>query len=561
MLFDQGFDVSTGIYSTGMRNGMHILTNCREIILKSWTRRKAKEWVNHLKSVASNSARDFTCPNPHNSYAPVRTSVQASWFVDGASYMSAVADALEAATEEIYIADWWLSPEIYMKRPAIDGDYWRLDNILKRKANQGILVFILLYKEVEMALGINSYYSKQRLVLTHENIKVFRHPDHARAGVFFWAHHEKIIVVDQTYAFFGGIDLCYGRWDDYKHRLTDLGSVCTASASIASKSCKESLSNIAIHVNGKNIGKNKATVTIAEPKDTVDSSKLPQLEPGDKLIIKMSKLTQNEGAEVIPENFKQNTPEMERRNMLGKLKDISVKGKTLMSRMTSSNDAVDSSTKNSPAHPDKAMFFGNDELKLGAKGGFVDPAPFQTDILGDLDGQAKYWIGKDYVNFILKDFTNLEAPYADLIDRSTTPRMPWHDIGAVVVGASARDIARHFIQRWNATKLEKARVNTTYPYLLPKSYVNIRVSEKVISAPLKRVTCQVLRSVSSWSCGFIEQDIVEQSIHDAYIQTINKAQHYIYIENQFFISLEFGLQSVRNQVADALYRRIIRAHK
>lgn len=48
--------------------------------------------------------------------------------------MSAVADALEAATEEIYIADWWLSPEIHMKRPAIDGDYWRLDKILKRKA-------------------------------------------------------------------------------------------------------------------------------------------------------------------------------------------------------------------------------------------------------------------------------------------------------------------------------------------------------------------------------------------------------------------------------------------
>lgn len=48
--------------------------------------------------------------------------------------MSAVADALEAATEEIYIADWWLSPEIYMKRPAIDGDYWRLDKILQRKA-------------------------------------------------------------------------------------------------------------------------------------------------------------------------------------------------------------------------------------------------------------------------------------------------------------------------------------------------------------------------------------------------------------------------------------------
>lgn len=65
VLFDQGFDVSTGIYSTGMRNGLQIMTNNRELVLKSWTRRKAKEWMTYLKGVANNQARDFTCPNPH----------------------------------------------------------------------------------------------------------------------------------------------------------------------------------------------------------------------------------------------------------------------------------------------------------------------------------------------------------------------------------------------------------------------------------------------------------------------------------------------------------------
>lgn len=63
---------------------------------------------------------------------------------------------------------------------------------------QGIKIFIMLYKEVEMALGINSFYSKQRLSQMHENIKVLRHPDHVRIGVFFWAHHEKLVIVDQT---------------------------------------------------------------------------------------------------------------------------------------------------------------------------------------------------------------------------------------------------------------------------------------------------------------------------------------------------------------------------
>lgn len=40
-------------------------------------------------------------------------------------------------------------------------------------------------------------------------------------GVFLWAHHEKLVVIDQTYAFVGGIDLCFGRWDDGNHRLAD----------------------------------------------------------------------------------------------------------------------------------------------------------------------------------------------------------------------------------------------------------------------------------------------------------------------------------------------------
>lgn len=45
------------------------------------------------------------------------------------------------------------------------------------------------------------------------------------SSVYLWAHHEKIVVIDQSVAFVGGIDLAYGRWDDREHRLTDVGSV------------------------------------------------------------------------------------------------------------------------------------------------------------------------------------------------------------------------------------------------------------------------------------------------------------------------------------------------
>ena len=80
------------------------------------------------------TARDFTFPNVHHSFAPPRAATPVGTLVDGSAYFSAVADAMELAKEEIFIADWWLSPEIYLKRPALNGSYWRLDTLLKRKA-------------------------------------------------------------------------------------------------------------------------------------------------------------------------------------------------------------------------------------------------------------------------------------------------------------------------------------------------------------------------------------------------------------------------------------------
>ncbi len=45
----------------------------------------------------------------------------------------------------------------------------------------------------------------------------------AQSTVFYWSHHEKIVVVDQKYAFVGGIDLCYARYDDHGHAMVDPG--------------------------------------------------------------------------------------------------------------------------------------------------------------------------------------------------------------------------------------------------------------------------------------------------------------------------------------------------
>ncbi|KAG5984319.1 hypothetical protein E4U55_005290 [Claviceps digitariae] len=168
------------------------------------------------------------------SFFPEREGNLIKWYVDGCDYFWAVSVALEQAQESIYICDWWLSPELFLRRPAYHKQDFRLDQILKRRAEAGVKIYVSVYKEVEAALTCNSRHTKQALdALCPEgtpgygNIRVMRHPDHnvfenAADMTVYWAHHEKFIVIDYAMAFIGGLDLCFGRWDARQHPLSDV---------------------------------------------------------------------------------------------------------------------------------------------------------------------------------------------------------------------------------------------------------------------------------------------------------------------------------------------------
>ncbi|KAI2641249.1 phospholipase D/nuclease [Xylaria nigripes] len=168
------------------------------------------------------------------SYFPERGGNLIKWYVDGRDYFWAVSVALEQAKETIYIEDWWLSPELFLRRPPHSNQEWRLDAILKRRAEAGVKIYIIVYREVEAALACNSAHTKRVLQSLcpkgspgYGNIKVMRHPDHnvlenAADMTFYWAHHEKFIIIDYAMAFIGGLDLCFGRWDNHQHTLSDM---------------------------------------------------------------------------------------------------------------------------------------------------------------------------------------------------------------------------------------------------------------------------------------------------------------------------------------------------
>ncbi|KAE8144871.1 phospholipase D1 [Aspergillus avenaceus] len=347
-------------------------------------------------------------PNRFDSYAPVRHNCFAQWLVDARDHMWMVSRAINQAKDVIYIHDWWLSPELYMRRPAAISQKWRLDRLLQRKAREGVKIFVIMYRNINSAIPIDSEYSKFSLLDLHPNIFVQRSPNQFRQNTFFWAHHEKLCIIDHTLAFVGGVDLCFGRWDTPQHLLTD-----------------------------------------------------------DK------------------------------------------------------------------------------------------PTGFETpDGIKDAD-HCQLWPGKDYSNPRVQDFYDLDKPYEEMYDRNVIPRMPWHDISMHVVGQPARDLTRHFVQRWNYILRQRKPTRPT-PFLLPPPDFD--------AADLEALgldgTCevQILRSSSAWSTG--TSDITEHSIMNAYVKLIEESDHFVYIENQFFVSTcEIDGRKIENLIGDALVERITRAAK
>lgn len=69
----------------------------------------------------------------------------------------------------------------------------------------------------------------------------------------------------------------------------------------------------------------------------------------------------------------------------------------------------------------------------------------------------------------------------------------------------------------------------------------------------------MVRSVGKWSAGL---DDTESSIFNAYVDMIRGARHYIYIENQFFITRSDNSQrEVINFVGHELVERIVKAYQ
>lgn len=450
IMFDSKFN-TLYFKDTGYKNGILISNSKRNLIVKTDGFLSTLEWKKAIEEAYRSS--EYQGTKMYNSLYPPRMGCKVKVFIDGEDYFRKVYQKLKGANNQVFISDWWLSPELHLKRPAIKNPKSKLIDVLKRISEKGVAVYVHVYKEVASALTLNSKYTVDQLKAAHPNIRAVRHPKRSiYGGEFLWSHHEKVVCIDQEFAFIGGLDLCYGRMDNKKHKLKD-------------------------------------------------------------------------------------------------------------------------------------------------------------------DSKKPFFNGIDYSNSRIKDFTNVGDWKTDRLDRSTEPRMPWHDVSVLLKGDIAYDISVNFIELWNhvmtdfygwynnqskviltplktKTSSKKNEIEVKLDYEETKNSLDeslnkgdldqrevmairrqtlakrkgselgvaeqIKVQEYSIRGSLIKsgnegsCECQLLRSAGLWSYGL---DTVDNSIQQAYLSLISEAKHFIYIENQFFISNTAG-DPVKNEIAQALVNKI-----
>ncbi|KAK3126786.1 hypothetical protein QOZ80_7AG0562520 [Eleusine coracana subsp. coracana] len=203
-----------------------------------------------------------------------------------------------------------------------------------------------------------------------------------------------------------------------------------------------------------------------------------------------------------------------------------------------------------------------------------------TAFIGGLDlcdgryDTPEHRLFKDLDTVFKDDFHNPTFPV-----NKHGPRQPWHDLHCKIEGPAAYDILTNFEQRWRKSVKWKVSVRRAVSWH-HDTLVKINRMSWIVSPSTDELNAhvcdekdpenwhvQVFRSIDSGSVkGFPKlvqeaesQNLVcaknlqiDKSIHNAYVKAIRSAQHFIYIENQYFIGSSYYWSSQRSAGAENL---------
>ena len=658
--FDKDF-----IIKKNGRDIIDIKNVSRSITLKYKTTFERDLWYDEIKKRSDNMLKIIS-NNPFKSYTNEKKGNLAHWFTDGEDYFKDLSEKLMQAKESIFITDWWLSPEVWLTRPAPTQTYMamafqkknrkefppysRLMDILYQCANRGVKVYVLVYAECSLALTLNSAHSQHALQALHPNIQVERHP--LNCTDLLWSHHEKLVIIDQIIGYVGGLDLCWGRWDTHAHpifeekndkdeyyfpgidysnaRIRDFDKV----EKYLEESCKREsfevrmpwhdvhsrligpvVADIARHFverwnfsrfgTGSGITDIKQNASVSKERNelketnTIDESLakkdgnkptfgflqgiINQVNQREKEEQEKANSNDSENA-LIPEETdeNENSEEKDENSDTKQIFGMNLKGKTKLRGRKKKPGEIKISGSSGKGRVGKVDFTkkkGYEEMQALKARYFRNVEVIDEDHLyvpkGNTTSKLRGRRLNDKIKKI-KDAQNIpsktmtinndinndintnvipEENEEEVKEEENTQKKPsYYNIFVKKVGQQAKENE----SSWFNTFLNKPEQKE-----LETNVVNVNFFRKGVKSNV-----QVLRSASKWSVGIGKK---ENSILQGYYQLIDNAKHYLYIENQFFVSRAFSEEEredcdyalsdvVENLIAYHIRKRIERAY-
>ena len=583
-------------------------------------KQEIEERIKRFKQIVKN--------NIYKAYTNEKMNNFAHWFIDGKDYFNDLYEKLMGAKRSIFITDWWMSPEVWLKRPILESDYTsffkkrsenslsRLMDILEYKAKKGVKIYILLYYECSLALKLNSKHTQDTLEKLHKNIVVTRHPTDKLD--LLWSHHEKLVIIDQAIGYVGGLDLCWGRYDDNEHpiyeppnlekkyyfpfidysnaRICDFTNVENYLVeSVPRESCLRMpwhdihtrligpvVSDIARHFverwnHARFEDRNQTSLNVQ--KNTTNFA--PEVKQKKKLTLKVGgfldsilqkveamEKEKNDGMKDETENendndnvFKANKTILEEESIsidigdsdeindieIGKTPIFNKKTNTLKNLgITENKNKID--RKKSPKKKNNLNIKVNVQLKQWRTQQEDKKHVIEQSINTDAKFEAmkKQW---------MENFKEIDE------DHILVPKQLESLKQIIVSDEKPPEEKRKSFYSELVNKIKKNKNNWFKDLFKPNSQIETIINDKYVKKGSVPSNVQVLRSAGEWSLGLKTK---ESSILEAYYHLIQNSKHYIYIENQFFISRSFDDNRpylVENKIALYITNRILKASK
>lgn len=144
-----------------------------------------------------------------------------AFLIDGADYFRALHTAITRARRSIILLDWEIDPGFELLRDhAPDGWPTAIERLLHAvlRRNRHLRVHILDWDFAMLNGGLLDLIPRHRPSWRPHRRLRFVLDDHHPLGA---SHHQKVVVIDDTVAFCGGLDITRGRWDTPEHLPND----------------------------------------------------------------------------------------------------------------------------------------------------------------------------------------------------------------------------------------------------------------------------------------------------------------------------------------------------